>query len=286
MRSKAAGFGLFLFVSLLVAAGGVLPTTVRAETRAATALTPEAVWDAINAAKDGDIVQLPEGTAVWKSGWNAKHWAKMKAITIRGAGIDKTIIRTHTTRAPGDKAFVINGVEGKPFRITGITFDGTGCPNAGTWRSTFHTGEFRRETALDSSEESAVSAGRSWLRACPGAGTPPFGSSRCLRADSCVEPQRQPRHPLPSPQLIPQSSGSTKGEGSLGAARCRWNESVHSVPTRDPGWPPLGSRALAMSWPVIQSSPSRIPVSVDMTEADYQVAFARKDLAHLSNSRS
>ena len=86
-----------------------------------------------NAAKDGDIVQLPEGTAVWKSGWNAKHWAKMKAITIQGAGIDKTIIRTDTTRAPGDKAFVINGVEGKPFRITGITFDGTGFPNAGTW---------------------------------------------------------------------------------------------------------------------------------------------------------
>ena len=99
----------------------------------ATNLTPEAVWDAINAAKDGDIVQLPEGTAVWKKGWNADHWAKMKAITIQGAGIDKTIIRTDTSTAPGDKPFVLNGVEGKPFRITGITFDGTGFPNAGTW---------------------------------------------------------------------------------------------------------------------------------------------------------
>lgn len=133
MKSKTAGFGLFLLVSLPVAADGVLPTTAGAATRTAAALTPEAVWDAINAAKDGDIVQLPEGTAVWKSGWNAKHWAKMKSITIQGAGIDKTIIRTDTTRAPGDKAFVINGVEGKPFRITGITFDGTGLPNAGTW---------------------------------------------------------------------------------------------------------------------------------------------------------
>ena len=28
---------------------------------------------------------------------------------------------------------MVNGVEGKPFRITGITFDGTGFPNAGTW---------------------------------------------------------------------------------------------------------------------------------------------------------
>jgi hypothetical protein len=132
MRSNTTGFRLFLLAFLLVAADGV-PTTVRAEIRTAAALTPEAVWDAINAAKDGDIVQLPEGTAVWKSGWNARHWAKMKAITIQGAGIDKTIIRTDTTTAPGDKAFVVNGVEGKPFRITGITFDGTGFPTAGTW---------------------------------------------------------------------------------------------------------------------------------------------------------
>jgi hypothetical protein len=133
MRSKTVGFRVLLLVSSLVAADGVLPTTVRAETRAAASLTPEAVWEAIDAAKDGDTVVLPAGTAVWKKGWNSKHWAKMKAITIQGAGIDKTIIRTDTTTAPGDKAFVINGVEGKPFRITGITFDGTGFSNAGTY---------------------------------------------------------------------------------------------------------------------------------------------------------
>ena len=101
--------------------------------RAAASLTAKAVWEAVDAAKDGDIVQLPAGTAVWTKGWNAGHWAKMKAITIQGAGIDKTIIRTDTSRAPGDKSFVVNGVEGKPFRITGITFDGTGFPNAGIW---------------------------------------------------------------------------------------------------------------------------------------------------------
>ncbi len=123
---------LSLALSLLVSAAGFLPKAVRVETRKAAALTPESVWDAIDAAKDGDIVQLPEGTAVWKNGWNSKHWAKMKAITIQGAGIDKTIIRTDTTTAPGDKAFVLNGVEGKPFRITGITFDGTGFATAGT----------------------------------------------------------------------------------------------------------------------------------------------------------
>ena len=62
-----------------------------------------------------------------------RHWAKMKAITIQSAGIDKTIIRTDTSGAPGEKAFVINGAEGKPFRITGITFDGTGYPDVGMW---------------------------------------------------------------------------------------------------------------------------------------------------------
>ncbi len=133
MRIGTPGFQLLLACCLLVTANGLLPKVVHAETRSAAGLTPEAVWEAIDAAKDGDTVELPEGTAVWKSGWNAGRWAKMKAITIQGAGIDKTVIRTDTTRNPGEKAFVINGVEGKPFRITGITFDGTGFPNAGIW---------------------------------------------------------------------------------------------------------------------------------------------------------
>ena len=133
MGIRMTAYRLPLALSFLVAVVGSLQTTVRAEIRVAAALTPEAVWDAIDAAKDGDVVQLPAGTAVWKRGWNSGHWAKMKAITIQGAGIDETIIRTDTTTAPGDKAFVLNGVEGKPFRITGITFDGTGFANAGTW---------------------------------------------------------------------------------------------------------------------------------------------------------
>jgi hypothetical protein len=133
MKIRSTRFRVSLALVVLLAGGGLPLRNVRAETRTAAALTPEAVWDAISAAQDGDLVQLPQGTAAWKSGWNSKHWAKMKAITIQGAGIDKTIIRTDTTTAPGDKAFVINGVEGKPFRITGITFDGTGFATAGTW---------------------------------------------------------------------------------------------------------------------------------------------------------
>ncbi len=132
MRSKTVGFRWLLSASLLVAADGVLPTTVRAETRTAAALTPEAVWEAIDAAKDGDTVQLPAGTAVWSKGWNTGHAAKMKAITIQGAGIDKTVIGDDRAR-PDAAPFYLLGVEGKPFRLTGITLDGTGYRNAGNW---------------------------------------------------------------------------------------------------------------------------------------------------------
>lgn len=133
MRIRNKRLLLLLDFSFLVAAIGVLPNYAHAETRMAAALTPEAVRKTINEAKDGDIVQLPEGTVVWKKGWNTGRWAKMKAITIQGAGIDKTIIRDDTSRAAGDEPFEIKGVEGKPFRITGITFDGTGLPDAGVW---------------------------------------------------------------------------------------------------------------------------------------------------------
>jgi len=103
-----------------------------ADTYTATDLTPEAVWEAINAARDGDTVQLPAGTAVWSKGWNSGHGAKMKAITIQGAGIDKTIIGDDRAK-PDAPPFLLRGVEGKPFRVTGITFEGTGYRNAGNW---------------------------------------------------------------------------------------------------------------------------------------------------------
>ena len=75
-----------------------VPTAIRAETRTAAALTPEAVWEAIDAAKDGDTVQLPAGTADWSKGWNTGRGAKMKAITIQGAGMDKTVICDRRSR--------------------------------------------------------------------------------------------------------------------------------------------------------------------------------------------
>jgi hypothetical protein len=133
MRIGTPGCRWLLACCLVVAASGLPLKVVHAETRTAASLTPEAVWEAIDAAKDGDTVQLPAGTAVRTRGWNTGHWAKMKAITIHGAGIDKTIIRDDTSTNAGDEPFDVKGVEGKPFRITGMTFDGSGLKNAGSW---------------------------------------------------------------------------------------------------------------------------------------------------------
>ena len=104
------GIRLWLSCCVLGAAGGVAPPALCAETITAAGLTPEAVWKAIEAAKDGDTVQLPAGTAVWTNGWNTGHGAKMKAIIIQGAGMDKTVIRdgrTHEGRR--QKAFRAGG---------------------------------------------------------------------------------------------------------------------------------------------------------------------------------
>ena len=68
MTIRRCGFRLLLVCSVLAASDGVFPTVVRAVTRMAADLTPEAVGKAIDAAKDGDIVQLPDGTAVWTKG--------------------------------------------------------------------------------------------------------------------------------------------------------------------------------------------------------------------------
>ena len=133
MRIENARFRSLLALFFLFAADGLLPSTVRAETRRAAALTPEAVGKAIDAAKEGDIVQLPAGTAIWsKKGWHTGHSPKVKAITIQGAGIDQTIITVDKSRS-GNTCFELEGVQGKPFRVTGIAFDGSLYPRDGSW---------------------------------------------------------------------------------------------------------------------------------------------------------
>jgi hypothetical protein len=64
MNISSTQFRRMLAPCLLVAAGGLLPKSFRAETRTAAALTPEAVGAEIDAANDGDTVILPARTAI------------------------------------------------------------------------------------------------------------------------------------------------------------------------------------------------------------------------------
>ena len=79
---KVGRWRLLLAASCLVAAG-LSPEAACAETRMAADLTLEAVRDAIGAANDGDTVQLPEGTAVWKKGWNTGQSMSPRAMSPR-----------------------------------------------------------------------------------------------------------------------------------------------------------------------------------------------------------
>lgn len=113
-----------LLVCCLLAAGTGAVRPLYARTITAAGLMRQDVWDAINAARDGDTVQLPAGTAEWIGGWNDGHGMKMKAIIIQGAGIDKTVICDHrTAEKNAGTPFDLRSVAGKPFRVTGITFD-------------------------------------------------------------------------------------------------------------------------------------------------------------------
>ena len=61
MAPGRCGLRLWLACCLLGASVGVVPAALHAETRTAADLTPEAVWEAIDAANDGDTVELPAG---------------------------------------------------------------------------------------------------------------------------------------------------------------------------------------------------------------------------------
>jgi len=96
----------------------VLPASLRAAVIQAQSVARSDVRTAINAAQDGDTVMVPAGTGVWSNGVSIIG----KRITLQGAGMEQTVIHDRT-----EYAITIKG--GKPFRITGIGFDGTGSVN-------------------------------------------------------------------------------------------------------------------------------------------------------------
>ena len=73
----------------------------------------------VNLANDGDTVTVPAGTVSWKAPLEIT-----KNITVRGAGIGKTIIQDEVPRTPGSYTLRIALTKDLPSRLTGFEFRG------------------------------------------------------------------------------------------------------------------------------------------------------------------
>ncbi len=114
-RTNIISFGVCVILLITF----IYPNIVMAETASGNVITPASlsfddVQNAINEAKDGEIVLLPEGDVVWTKRLSIVN----KGITLKGQGVDKTIIHCEEKATQLD----LKVCEGKPFRITGIEF--------------------------------------------------------------------------------------------------------------------------------------------------------------------
>lgn len=92
------------------------PGTITIEANSCSQIDVQA---AIDSAEDGNIVLVPAGECTW----TISVIIYEKEITLQGAGIGETIINDSVSGSNG--ALDIIGVNGKPFRVTGFTFDGS-----------------------------------------------------------------------------------------------------------------------------------------------------------------
>ncbi len=111
-----------------------------AATVTATSCSSADVQAAINAAQDGDTVAIPKGTCSWtatvgvgtETAWNPPAW-NTKALTIRGAGADSTIIidsiPTPASGNPRGTMLDIATKLGGLTRVTAMTFNSSVYPN-------------------------------------------------------------------------------------------------------------------------------------------------------------
>jgi hypothetical protein len=107
---KLSGIAIFVFFTAL---------TSRGATYSAASPDVTAIQSKINLAHDGDIVVVPAGTA---------HWTETleitKNITVRGAGIGRTVIYDEVPRAPQVHTIRVVLSKNLPFRLTGFDFRG------------------------------------------------------------------------------------------------------------------------------------------------------------------
>ncbi|OGS24644.1 MAG: hypothetical protein A2297_07005 [Elusimicrobia bacterium RIFOXYB2_FULL_48_7] len=106
----------------------LLASSLYADVHIATDCTRGAVMYQVSQAEDGDTVMIPAGTEVWRNSLSVT-----KGITIKGAGIDQTII-IDDTPVSGSVPFSITVADGKKFRLCHLTvrgWDGVNYPNGG-----------------------------------------------------------------------------------------------------------------------------------------------------------
>ena len=100
---------------ILTVAGGVNATEISARSASLTDISA-----AITLAQDGDVVNVPAGTATWTATLNIT-----KNITVSGAGAASTIIVNGITGGSGRPPLVsIKLARNLPFRMSGFTFRG------------------------------------------------------------------------------------------------------------------------------------------------------------------
>jgi hypothetical protein len=109
------------YIIIIILCNFIYISGVNAATINAVSCSQADVQSAINAATDGDTVRVPAGSCTWTSPVTISN----KQFTVQGAGIDQTIITDATANTWYNTPFWITGQEGKPFRISGFTFNGT-----------------------------------------------------------------------------------------------------------------------------------------------------------------
>jgi hypothetical protein len=136
--------GLVLVLALLLVPGriadvsalpgeGVSPKIVAAPTGNviyAASCSQGDVQNAIGAASDGDFVMVPAGSCTWTTPAPNTPAVSIsgKGITLQGASVGQTVITDGTGTSWGETLLVVDGAEGKPFRITGFTFTEGNAP--------------------------------------------------------------------------------------------------------------------------------------------------------------
>ena len=118
-------------MAVLLCAGGLMAAARAAQEAQPAQRTIQAasgaqqdVQAAVDAARDGDTVLVPEGTVTWTTLTARTPAVRIadKAVTLRGAGIDGTVVVDGTGQLSGEEPLSVRSTAERPVRVSGFTF--------------------------------------------------------------------------------------------------------------------------------------------------------------------